>query len=313
MANPLTSQEFVKMLQEDLREVTDDARKYNDLTSKKEQIFDVITDSTRAWEEWTSVSALGDIPAFNGRLTTLGITPGYSTKIEAKEYAAKTVASRKLFDDLKYDILMNLQRQLMASAYRVRDKNAVAIFANATSVAYSFMPNQEEGVALASNSHTTKVPGVVTTTSGFDNLGTSALNAVSVAATRIIMRKFRQANGERVDMGDDFALLVPDDLNFKAQEINKTVLQLDSANNNVNVQKGMYDIINWLRLSDTSTSSWGMLDKGTMKDNFKWIQRADAETNSTVDFDTFSLMNSVYERHAGGFIDWRSYFHNNVT
>ena len=72
MANPLTSPAFVKMLQEDLREVEDDARKYNDLNSKKEQIFDVITDSTRAWEEWTSVSALGDIPSFNGRLTTLG-------------------------------------------------------------------------------------------------------------------------------------------------------------------------------------------------------------------------------------------------
>lgn len=312
MANPLTSPVFVKLLQEDLRQVDDDARKYNDLNSKKEQIFDVITDSTRAWEEWTSVSALGDIPSFNGRLTTLGITPGYSTKIEPAEFAGKTVASRKLFDDLKYDVLMNLAKQLINSAFRVRDKNAVKIFANATSTAFDFMPSQEEGVALASNSHTTKVAGVSTTT-GFDNLGTSALNAVSVAATRILMRKFRQANGERIDTGDNYALLVPDDLHFKAQEINKTVLELDSANNNINVQKGMYTIINWLRLSDTSTSSWGMLDMSTMKDNFKWIQRADAETNNTIDFDTFALMTSVYERHAGGFIDWRSYFHNNVT
>ena len=312
MANPLTSPAFVKMLQEDLREVIDDANRYNDLTSKKELIFDVINDSSRAWEEYTSVSALGDIPAFNGRLTTLGITPGFSTKIEPKEYAAKTVASRKLFDDLKYDILMNLQKQLVTSAHRVRDKNAVAIFGNATSTAFDFMPSQEEGVALASNSHLTRVSGVSTTT-GFDNLGTSAFNAVSVAATRILMRKFRQANGERIDIGDSYAILVPDDLDFKAQEINKTVLQLDSANNNANIQKGMYTIINWLRLSDHSTTSWSMLDMSTMKDNFKWIQRANAETNNTIDFDTFALMNSVYERHAGGFIDWRSIFHNNVT
>ncbi len=106
MANPLTSPVFVKMLQEDLREVEDEAVKYNNLNSKKEQIFDVISDSSRAWEEWTSVSALGDIPAFNGRLTSLGLSPGYSTKIEPKEYAGKTVAARKLFDDLKYDVLM---------------------------------------------------------------------------------------------------------------------------------------------------------------------------------------------------------------
>ncbi len=310
MANPLTSPPFVKMLQEDLREVEDDARKYNDLNSRKEQIFGIITDSTRAWEEWMSVSALGDIPAFNGRLTSLGITPGYSTRIEPKEYAAKTVASRKLFDDLKYDVLMNLAKQLVTSAHRVRDKNAVAIFGNATSVAFTFMPNQEEGVALASNSHTTKTGA--STTNGFDNLGTSALNAVSVAATRILMRKFRQANGERIDMGDNYALLVPDDLEFSAKEIIKTVSQLDSANNNANIQQGLYAIINWLRLSDYSTTSWGMLDMSTMKDNFKWIQRADAETNNTIDFDTFAMMNSVYERHGGGHIDWRSYFHNNV-
>jgi len=312
MANPLTSPPFVKMLQEDIREVENDARKYQNLTSQKEQIFGVITDSSRAWEEWTSVSALGDIPAFNGRLTTLGITPGYSTKIEPKEYAAKTMATRKLFDDLQYDILMDLVKQLVTSAHRVRDKNAVAIFGNATSTAFDFMPSQEEGVALASNSHTTKVPGV-STTSGFDNLGTSAFNAVSVAATRILMRKFKQANGERIDVGDSFALLVPDDLDFKAKEIIRTVQEVDSANNNANIQKGMYQIINWLRLSDHSTTSWGMLDTSTMKSNFKWIQRADAETSNTVDFDTFALQNSVYERHAGGFIDWRSYFHNNVT
>lgn len=312
MANPLTSPAFIKMLQEDLRQVDEDSKKYNDLHSVKEQIFDIITDSTRAWEEWTSVSALTDIPQFNGRLTTLGITPGYSTKIEPAEYAGKTVASRKLFDDLKYDILMDLAAQLKNSAFRVRDKNAVKIFANAISSAFDFMPSQEEGKALASNTHKTKVSGVSTSV-GFDNLGTSALNAVSVAATRILLRKFRAPNGERIDMGDNYALLVPDDLFFKASEINKTVLQLDSANNNVNMQKGLYTIINWLRLSDTSTKSWGMLDMSTMKKNFKWIQRADAETNNTIDFDTFALQNSVYERHAGGFIDWRSYFHNNVS
>lgn len=311
MANPLSSPQFVKMLQEDLRQVDNDAIKYNDIHSTKEEIFDIITDSTRAWEEWTSTSALGDIPAFNGKLTTLGITPGYSTKIEPGEFAGKTVASRKLFADLKYDIITDLPAQLKKSAFRVRDKNAVSIFGNAISVAFQFMPAQEEGKALASTSHTTKVQGVSTAT-GFSNLGTSALNAVSVAATRILIRKFRQANGERIDMGDDYMLLVPDELDFKAQEIIKTVLQLDSANNNINIQKGRYKIVNWLRLSDFSATSWGMLDMSTMKKNFKWIQRDDAELTSTIDFDTFALMNAVYERHAGGFIDWRSYFHNNV-
>jgi hypothetical protein len=312
MGNPLLSPNFVKALMEDIRVIRQDALTYNDLNSKKEQIFDVISDSSRAWEEFATVSALGDIPQFSGRLSTLGLHMGYSTRIEPAEYAAKVVMERKLFDDLKYDILMRRSAELVNSALRVRDKNAVKIFGNATSTAFDFMPVQEEGVALASASHLTRVPNV-STASGFSNLGTSALNAVNVAATRIIMRKFKQPNGERVEMGDSFCLLVPDDLFFKASEINKTINQVDSANNNVNMQKGLYTIINWARLSDYSTTSWGMLDTATMKDNFKWIQRANAETNQTVDFNTFSVEDSVYERHAGGFIDWRSYYHQNVT
>jgi hypothetical protein len=312
MANPLTSPAFVKALQNELREMQDEARTLNDINEPLDQLFDVITDSNRAWEEYSSVSALGDIPRFNGRLTTLGITPGYSTKIEPAEFAAKIVMERKLFDDLQYDILMRRAENLMASALRVRNKNKVAIFGNATSTAFDFMPSQEEGVALASTAHTTKVSGV-STTSGFSNLGTSALNAVSVAAARIIMRKFRQSNGERIDVGNNFALLVPDDLEFKAQEIVRTDKQVDSANNNANIQKGLYTIINSLRLSDYSTSSWSLINMSTAKDDFKWIQRANAETNDNVDFNTLSMENSVYERHAGGFVGWRSFYHSNVT
>lgn len=312
MPNPLTSPAFVKALTTDVREIQDEARKYNDINEPLDQIFDIITDSTRAWEEYSSVSAVGDIPRFNGRLTTLGITPGYSTKIEPAEYAAKMVIERKLFDDLQYDIIKNRAVQLVNSALRVRNKNKVAIFGNATSTAFDFMPSQDEGVALASTAHTTRVSGISTTT-GFSNLGTSALNAVSVAAARIIMRKFKQSNGERIDSGDNFALLVPDDLYFKACEITKTAQQLDSANNNINMQKGLYTIINSLRLSDYSATSWGMINMSTAKMNFKWIQRVSAETNNTIDFDTLSMMNSVYERHAGGFVDWRSYYHSNVT
>ncbi len=55
MANPLTSPSFVKALQEDIRQIREDAVTYNDLNSKKEQIFDVISDSTRAWEGFATV------------------------------------------------------------------------------------------------------------------------------------------------------------------------------------------------------------------------------------------------------------------
>lgn len=309
--SPLTSPRFVDALTVGFHEIWDEAKKFNDINEPLDEIFHVITDSTRAWESFSSVSAVADIPRFNGRLTTLGISPGYSTKIEPAEFAAKIVMERKLFDDRQYDVLDNLAEQLVMSALRVRNKYKVAIIGNAASAAFDFMPSQEEGVALCSNSHTSRVSGV-STSSGFDNLGADALDATAVAAVRILMRKFRQSNGERIETGDSFALLVPDDLNFAAEEIVRTDKELDSENNNVNMQKGLYKIINSLRLSDYSTSAWYMINMNTAKKDFKWIQRTAAETNATVDFNSFSMETSVYERFAGGFVDWRSIYQGNT-
>jgi len=299
MGSPLTSSQFVRLLDDRLSDVSENERK--DLPKMREKFFSMVTEE-RAWMEFFEVGDVPDIPTFNGKLSTLEIHPGFHSKIEPKEYAAQLVAERKLIDDKRYAVLDNRAVGLERAADRVKEKLAVNIFANGFSSAFDFM-TREEGVALISDSHTTK--SGTSTSTGFDNAGTTALSKTSVAATRILMRKFRNDISQRIDVGDNLALIVPDSLADTADEIVGTIKGYDTANHTMNSQFGRYEVIPWLRLDDTDTNNWFMVDMDKMKDNLIWWDRVQTESKNTVDWDTYALKQAVYFRCAAGFRDWR--------
>jgi hypothetical protein len=117
MGSPLDSAQFVRLLDKRLRDVSES--KYTDLPSMIPTLFNMLpTDS--AWEEFYSVGSTPDIPEFNGKLSYLGIAPGFTTRIEHKEYAAGIQTERKLIDDKKYSVLDARAAGLMEAAHRTR-------------------------------------------------------------------------------------------------------------------------------------------------------------------------------------------------
>src|SRR3990167_8004067 len=102
MANPLTSSQFVKLLDKRLREVAYNT--YDELPSMIDKLYRVLP-SDSAWEEFYEVGALPDIPEFTGQITYLSQSPGFHKKIEPKEYAGGVQIERKLLDDKKYPVL----------------------------------------------------------------------------------------------------------------------------------------------------------------------------------------------------------------
>jgi phage major head subunit gpT-like protein len=282
---------------------------YNELPSMIPTLFGMI-DSDSAWEEFFAVGEVPDIPEFNGKISYLSIAPGYHTKIEHKEYAGGVQSERKFLDDKKYSVLDNRAAKLMRAAGRTKEKHGARAFQNAFSTAYDYMTS-EEGVALCSNSHTTK--SGTSTASGFDNLGTSAMNKTSIAATRILMKQFRNDISERIDIGDNLALIVPDELEETAWEIVNTPKGFDTAGQDANFQGGRYKIIPYSRLDDTDTNNWFMVDMDKMKEQLKWLNRISPETKNTVDFQTYIVQTALYMRHSYGFIDWRFIFGHQVT
>jgi len=309
MGSPLTSEEFVRLLDKNLREVSENS--IEELHQKENMIPKLYRtiNSDSATEEFYDIGAVPDIVPFNGKISYLSVAPGYYTKIEPKEYAGGLIAERKLIDDKKYAVLDDRARMLMESGHRVEQKTAVRPFAYAFSSAFDYMQS-EEGVSLCSDSHTTKAGTSVA--AGFDNAGTSALSKTSLAATRILMRKFRNDISERIVIEPD-TLIVPDNLYDTALELVKSEKDPTSANNTINTQVGRWTVLPWLRLDDYDTNNWFMCDSKLMKRYLVWINRIALESKNTVDFETYSLKQAVYGRWGNGFINWRWIFGHNVT
>ena len=306
MANPLTSSQFVRLMDKRLRQVFEG--EFKEIPPMISQLYNVMKGDA-AWEEFFEIGNLGDIPEFNGKLQYLSISPGYYTRIEPKEYAGGLQFERKLLEDKKYNVLDGRARQLTQSAYRTMDKIAVRPFAYAFSTAFDFMYS-EEGVALCSDSHTTK--SGVSTTTGFDNAGTSALSKTSLAATRLAMRRFKDDIGNRIVIEPD-TLLVPDNLYDTAMEIVGSEKDPTSANNTINMMKGRFKVLPYLRLDDYDTNNWFLIDSSMMKKYLLWINRVAPDVNNTIDFETFIWKYSIYFRIGYGHLNWRWLFGHNVT
>lgn len=310
---PNVSIQYTKILFEGLKKVSVDRQTFVEQANMIDKIYTRVS-SDKATEEFYSVGQVPDVQDFTGRFSELSMVPGYSTKIEAKQFGGFVETERTLMDDEQYGVMTlgSIEAGLVDAANRGREDSAVKVVANATSSSYDFITNQEEGVALASNSHTTKRVGVSTTT-GFDNLGTSALNKTSAAATRILMRKFKNPLGRRYSTNRRWGLLVSDSNEFKAGELNNTPWGLDSGERTVNMQASMYQIIVWERMEDFSVSNWAMVDLDMMKKNMIFLDRIKGETERERDFMTKAIRQSIYDRYSLGFIDWRHIFWHQVT
>ena len=306
MGNPVISENFIRLLDARLREVSENA--WAELPSQKGELYrDVPSDS--AWEEFFSVSGVADIPAFNGKLEYLSQSPGYLTRIEPKEYAAGLAFERKFLDDKKYAVMSDQVESLTIAAQRTKAKIEVDPFAYAFSSAFSFMYS-EEGVSLCSDSHTTKAG--VSTATGFDNAGTAAMSKTAVAAARLVMLRFKNDIGERIVTNPD-TIVCGESLADTAGEIVGSEKDPTSANNTKNMQYQRFKVLVLPRLDDYDSNNWYLVDSRQMKKDLLWIDRIVKETKMTVDFETFMAKWSIYFRCGNGFKDWRWVFGQNVT
>ena len=305
--SPLTNSAFVKLLKKDLEEVSENL--FNDLPQQGKELYRVLS-TDQAESEFYGVGGLADIPEFNGKLSYLGIAPGYWTKIEPKEFAAGVITQRKLIDDNQWPVLRNHAGELVRSNVRTQEKYRARPFNYAFSTAFDFMQT-EENLSLCNDSHTTK--SGTSTSSGFDNKGTSALDKTSVASTWLAMRQFRDMDSERIEMSDNYWLIVPDTLGDSAEEIAGTQKSLDTVEGNINPQYGRYRVFRYMRLDDYDTNNWFMVNKDMMSKFLIWIDRIGQETDSIIDFETKAVKHSIYSRWGYGWKDWRWIYGHQVS
>lgn len=309
MANPITSGAFPKLFDKNVREVFSGV--WEDLTKAEGRIDTLFRrlPSDSNLEEFYEVGAIPDIPKWTGAMQYLPVYPGFYNKITPAEYGGGLIFERKFLDDKKFNVMMDNTAGLFESAYRVQEKAAADIFNHAFSSAFDFVTS-EEAVAWCSSAHTTK--SGVSTSSGFANAGTSALDKTSVAATWLLMRRFKNDIGERISINPD-TLIVPDALADKAGEIIGTPSGLYSGESTKNMLSGRFKVVSWRLLDDNSTADWFMADSRMLKRFLIFLDRIKPEPHTFIDNETLASKVTLYMRFAAGPTQWRMIYGQNVA
>jgi len=298
MGNPATHKEHFKLLYEGLKKVYFD--EYGGLPSIIDKMYNVINDKSFQLEYY----ATGSIPdpvEFAGVVSYQGFSPGYYTRIEPKEYAGGIVIERRLLDTDKYNIIKGMAKELGAAAKRKMNKLAHEPFQYFDSTAFSFMTS-EEGVALCSNSHTTK--SGTSTASGFDNLSTLGFDATNLEALRIQSKGLRNDISERIDTNFD-TIIHPTNL---AEDVWTVINSQGKTGDNLNdrsMQYGRWKSIELPLLDDTDTTDWFIVDSSKMKEHLLWVNSVALEFKDIEDFDTLMRKYRDYFVVGLGFTDWR--------
>lgn len=294
------AQQFPDVLDARFARIVDE--RYNELPDMIDTFFRQVGpgDSPQKQDYRTSsVGEFGDIPEFTGSVSYDEVYEGYDGTITPREYAAGFQVERRLWDDELYGIMDGKARGLATAYQRTRQKHAAQLFNNAFSVD-STWNSFTEAVALCSNSHTTR--SGASTASGFDNLITGALSAVSLAAARIQMVNFRNDRASRISVVPDM-IVIPPDLYQTAFEIVESLGLPDSANNNKNVHQGRYRVVEWNYLTDVN--NWFLIDSTMMKDALIWYERLPYQFAMVEDFETLVGKWRLYGRYGHGHNDWR--------
>ena len=255
--------------------------------------------SQDSFEKWSEIGAIGDFTQFNGSVVYQSQSQGYDTIVTHLEWVNGFQIERKLYDDDRHGIWEARPKYLADAYMRTKQSHGARLFNNAFAVDTMFYVNSE-AVALCSDSHTTTSGS--STASGFDNLTTASLSAVSVGALRTQMRGFRGDIAERISVMPS-KIVVPIDLQDRAMEIIQSDKQPDTANNNKNPQSGRFTLVDWEYLTDTN--NWFMIDDSKMKDWAKWFNRVPLEFGQAEEFDTFVAKWRAYCRYATGVFNWR--------
>lgn len=300
MPVPSISTAFPDVLDARFAKIYDD--RYNEIADMIAKFYDVVQGGsapTRDTYRTSEIGAFGDLSEFTGQVTYDDVSQGYDGTITPKEYASGFQIERKLFDDDLTGIMERKPKQLALAVARTRQKHAAQPFNNAFSVDTTWN-NYSEAVALCSDTHTTT--SGASTASGFDNLVTSALSAVSLQAARIQMQRFVDDRGNKI-LIEPSMLVVPLDLEQPAYEITESMGMPDTANNNANINKGRYDVTKWIYLS--SARNWFLIDPTMMKDALHWVERVAMEFAMVEDFDRLIGKWRVYLRYGNGHDGWR--------
>ena len=248
-----------------------------------------------------SVGALPIWSAFGGSLTYSQFYEQYNATATHVEFTQALRWTRRLTADDQTGIMRGDRYRKMTDSVIVTRQTHGARLWNFMNSNDTYFYSRSEGLPLASDSHTTRTPGVSTTT-GFDNLTTANLSQTSFRAERQKMRRFANSEGHICNVIGN-VLIVPIELQERGMEITLSPGDPDNARRTMNPEQNSVTIE--VPLYMTSAVNWGLVNKPLMKENCVGFDHTKPDFKSVMDFETFQLKVSGYGRWSYMVFDWR--------
>ena len=265
--------------------------------------------SSRNYEEISSIGAIAtdawDTYRISGQVGSADFDQGYKKTYEHEEYPLEITIKRKFVDDNMHAEVMRIPRMVGDSAFVKRETDAASIFNNAFTDTAPY--DGADGVGLCSTAHPYSPQKTGSTQS---NEGTYSLTKANVATVREAMMAFTDDTGAKVAVTPDL-LLVPPELEDEALIIANSLLQPGTADNDLNPQRGRYQVQAWHYLTDTN--AWFMIDSALMRFSLDWFDRIGLSIVPKVMDRTIEATWIAYMRYSNGWSDWRWVYGNNPS
>lgn len=238
--------------------------------------------------------------------------PSYQTEYVIKQ-RGKGVTISQLLASTRAKLLedkLDEVKQLRISTNRSLEKNFWTVFNDsfATTDTSANFPTYrlQDGVAMFSTAHPSLVPGVANRSNVISGTGSGVysgvnpvLNETSLFEAIKQLREMFNGRGMPINYNGKVVLVVPTALEKLAQEITKSSLRSDTANNDTNYYTGMVDVIASTYLgaanggSDTRWFVCAMPGEAENATSLRYVTLIDPKIETDVDFDTKTMKISV--------------------
>lgn len=295
--NTHQSTNFAKLLEPGLRKIF--FSYLEEMPEEYTKIYNMKT-SDRAVEREFGLGGFKDWTARADNLDTVAyqkLSAGLDRTYTHKAFTGGFIIERELYDDEQYGQIEKFASELARAGRAKVEKDAITPLVDAFNPAKLIY----DGVALCSAVHPLVEGGTNS------NLATGVLNQANLQAAMLVMRGTKGEAGDLVVMKPS-KLIIPPALEYTARTLLNTTQVVGSNNNDINVIKGMLDIVvmDYLGQASTgvaATDKYWFLQANNHELNFYW--RVKPEFKAMEEFDNFTAKYRGYMRYSYGVSDWR--------
>lgn len=284
---------FGDLLTPGFREIFND--RYKEVPMQMDKLFHVNT-STKDTEKDSAVSGFGlaELTPEGGAVAYEDPVQMYDKTYTHLKYTKGFKITLEMYEDDLYNIMNKRPAALGRTMRRTAEDQASLVFRRGFNTSYA---DGGDGKVLFSTVHPRSDGGSSQSNASSTSI---ALTEANLETAIIAARNQLDDKGMKIDVFPK-VLLVPIDLRKTAHLIVDSPLRQGTADNDANIYKNEFTIIDWIYL--TSTTAWFLIDPTVHELNWFWRKRPTFKSDEL--FDTEYAVYKSTMRLSRGWSDWR--------